>query len=157
MVLVTGPPGHGKSTTLASVVRSISQQRAGHIVTLEDPIEYLHPLDRSLITQREVGPHTPTFGRAMRDALRQDADVLVIGELRDGATVRLALGAAITGKLVLATMHSASAAAVVDLVLDLVGSRRVELARQQLAYSLRAVVNQRLLPTADGRGRKAAF
>ncbi len=156
LVLVTGPTGSGKSTTLAAMVRHINEQRAVHILTIEDPIEFIHSPRRALVTQREVGLHTRSTAHALRAALRQDPDVLLVGELRDAATVRLALSAADTGHLVLGTLHTASAARTMERIIDLFPAREQDTARAMLAGSLQGVIAQTLLPTQDGHGRIAA-
>ena len=156
LVLVTGPTGSGKSTTLAAMVNHINEQRATHILTIEDPIEFVHEPRRSLVSQREVGLHTRSFANALRAALREDPDVLLVGELRDAETIRLALTAAETGHLVLATLHTASAAKTVDRIIDIFPAGEKESARAMLAESLQAVISQTLLKTRDGNGRVAA-
>jgi twitching motility protein PilT len=156
LVLVTGPTGSGKSTTLAAMVDHINRQRAAHIVTIEDPIEFIHEPRRALVSQRQVGVHTHGFADALRAALREDPDVLLVGELRDTETIRLALTAAETGHLVLGTLHTASAAKTVDRVVDAFPAGEKDAARALLAESLQAVVAQTLLKSADGLGRVAA-
>ncbi|MFJ3048151.1 type IV pilus twitching motility protein PilT [Herbaspirillum chlorophenolicum] len=156
LVLVTGPTGSGKSTTLAAMVNHINEQRAAHILTIEDPIEFVHEPRRSLISQREVGVHTHSFANALRAALREDPDVLLVGELRDAETIRLALTAAETGHLVFGTLHTASAAKTVDRIVDAFPAGEKESARAMLAESLQAVISQTLLKTLDGNGRVAA-
>ena len=154
LVLVTGPTGSGKSTTLAALVDAINRERPAHIVTLEDPIEFVHVAHRSLISQREIGRDTASFETALRAALREDPDVLLVGELRDLLTMRLALAAAETGHLVLATLHTAGAASTVDRLVSVFPQGEQALVRNQLADSLQAVVSQRLLPRRGG-GRVA--
>nr|WP_198981953.1 type IV pilus twitching motility protein PilT [Herbaspirillum sp. ASV7] len=156
LVLVTGPTGSGKSTTLAAMVRHINEQRPVHILTIEDPIEFIHTPRRALVTQREVGQHTRDTAHALRAALREDPDVLLVGELRDAATVRLALSAADTGHLVLGTLHTASAARTMERIVDLFPPGEKDSARAMLAGSLQGVIAQTLLPTQDGNARIAA-
>lgn len=155
LVLVTGPTGSGKSTTLAALVDHLNRQRAGHILTLEDPVEFIHSPLRSQLSQREMGRHSQGFVQALRAALRQDPDVIMLGELRDLETIRLALTAAETGHLVLATLHASSAAKAVDRLVDVFASEEKALVRGMLAESLQAVVAQVLLPKMGG-GRVAA-
>ncbi len=156
LVLVTGPTGSGKSTTLAALLQTINSSRPAHIVTIEDPIEFIHHPDRSLINQREVGAHTGSFATALRAALREDPDVLLVGELRDLETIRLALTAAETGHLVLATLHTVGAAQAVDRMVDVFPDGERSMVRTMLADCIRAIVSQELLPRADGSGRVAA-
>ncbi len=156
LILVTGPTGSGKSTTLAAMIEAINSSQSRHIITIEDPIEYRHGNLRSLIRQREVGRDTPGFQEALRAALREDPDVLLVGEMRDLPTIALALTAAETGHLVLATLHTSSAARAVNRIVDVFPSSDKELIRAQLASSLTAVIAQRLLPREAG-GRIAAF
>src|SRR5690606_38237188 len=153
LVLVTGPTGSGKSTTLAAMVDRINRTRRLHIVTLEDPIEYLHRHRRSLVNQREVGIDVPTFAAGLRAALREDPDVIMVGEMRDLETIATALTAAETGHLVLATLHTPSAPQAVDRIIDVFPAEQQNQVRVQLAGVLEAVIAQRLVPTADGRGR----
>ncbi|MFS8641276.1 MAG: type IV pilus twitching motility protein PilT [Symbiobacteriaceae bacterium] len=153
LVLVTGPTGSGKSTTLAAMVDRINRTRRLHIVTLEDPIEYLHRHQRSLVNQREVGIDVPTFAAGLRAALREDPDVIMVGEMRDLETIATALTAAETGHLVLATLHTPSAPQAVDRIIDVFPAEQQNQVRVQLAGVLEAVIAQRLVPTADGRGR----
>jgi len=156
LVLVTGPTGSGKSTTIAAMVNLLNQKRECHIVTLEDPIEYLYRHGKALINQREIGIDAPSFPEALRAALRQDPDVIVIGEMRDPETVSTALTAAETGHLVLATLHTADAAQTVERIVNALSPHQQAQARVQLADTLRGVVSQLLLPRADGRGRVVA-
>jgi twitching motility protein PilT len=153
IVLVTGATGSGKTTTLAAMVDQINAERARHIVTIEDPIEFVHRDRRSVINQREVGNHTASFARALRRVLRQDPDVILIGEMRDEETVRVALSAAETGHLVLSTLHTLDATESVNRIVDLFPIRAQQQARLMLASTLKGIVSQRLVPTADGRGR----
>ncbi|MDV5141704.1 type IV pilus twitching motility protein PilT [Chimaeribacter arupi] len=154
LILVTGATGSGKSTTLAALVGHLNHHHARHIITLEDPIEFLHVSDRCLIQQREVGQHCASFAQGLRGALREDPDVILLGELRDAESIRLALTAAETGHLVLATLHTRSAAQAVDRLVDVFPAEEKAFARAQLAGSLRAVVAQTLCATAGG-GRSA--
>ena len=156
IVLVTGPTGSGKSTTLAGMVNHINENDYGHILTVEDPIEFVHESKKCLINQREVGPHTLSFSNALRSALREDPDVILVGEMRDLETIRLALTAAETGHLVFGTLHTSSAAKTVDRVVDVFPAAEKEMVRAMLSESLRAVISQTLLKTKDGNGRVAA-
>jgi twitching motility protein PilT len=157
LVLATGPAGCGKTTTLAALIDRINRDEARHIVTLEDPVEYVHPHRRSMVNQRQVGRDTRSFDRGLRAALREDPDVILVGEMRDRETVGIALTAAETGHLVLATLHTGDAAQAVDRVIDAFPSEQQPQARAQLAGCLAGVVAQRLLPRADGNGRVAAL
>jgi len=156
LVLVTGPTGSGKSTTLAALVRQINETSARHIITVEDPIEYVHEPVKSRITQRQVGKHVESFGAALRSALREAPDVLVIGEMRDSETIQLALSAAETGVLVFGTLHTNTAARAVDRILDTLSEDVRDHARGVLSVLLRAVLAQRLLRRSTGEGRVAA-
>jgi twitching motility protein PilT len=156
LVLVTGPTGSGKSTTLAAVVRQINERSPRHIITVEDPIEYVHDPVMSRITQRQVGKHVESFAAALRSALREAPDVLVIGEMRDSETIQLALSAAETGVLVFGTLHTNTAARAVDRILDTLSEEIRDHARGVLSVLLRAVIAQRLLRKATGEGRVAA-
>ncbi len=156
IVLVTGTTGSGKSTTLAAMIDHINQTRAKHIVTLEDPIEYLHPDKQSIINQREVGADTMSFGRAMRRVLRQDPDVILIGEMRDEETVRTALSAAETGHLVLSTVHTLDATETINRIIDFFPPHLQQQARVMLSSTLRGAIAQRLVPDVTGGGRVAA-
>jgi twitching motility protein PilT len=157
MVLVTGPAGCGKTSTLAALVDLINEERRDHILTIEDPIEYLHRSKRCLVNQRSVKRHTGSFARALRAALREDPDVIVIGELRDLETISLALSAAETGHLVLATLHTDNSLRTLNRMVGAFPADQQEQVRTMLSESLRAVLSQRLLPRADGQGRVAAL
>ncbi len=157
LVLVTGPTGSGKSTTLAALIDHINTTSSRHILTIEDPIEFVHASKRSLVNQREVGRDTRSFARALRSALRADPDVILVGELRDHETIALALTAAETGHLVLATLHTTSAAKTIDRLVDVVPSADKTMVRTMLSSSLLAVIAQVLLKRADGAGRVAAY
>ncbi len=156
LILITGATGSGKSTTLAAMVDALNREQARHIITLEDPIEFVHHSQRSLIQQREVGTHTASFQQALKAALREDPDVILLGELRDSETIRLALTAAETGHLVLATLHTRGATQAVDRLVDVFPAEEKNLVRTQLAGSLKAVLAQRLVPTIEG-GRIGLF
>jgi twitching motility protein PilT len=153
LILLTGTTGSGKSTTLAAMIDHINQTKARHIVTIEDPIEYLHADRNSVINQREVGMDTASFARAMRRVLRQDPDVILIGEMRDEETVRAALSAAETGHLVMSTVHTIDAPETVNRIIDFFPLHEQSQARAMLAGTLRGVISQRLVPTPDGHGR----
>jgi twitching motility protein PilT len=156
MVLVTGPTGSGKSTTLASMIDYINDSREAHIITIEDPLEFVHPNKKCLITQREVKSHTRSFAAALKMAAREDPDIVLVGEMRDLETIRLALTAAELGILVFGTLHTNSAAKTIDRIIDAFPADEQPQVRVMLADSLKAVVAQQLLKTADGKGRCAA-
>src|SRR5689334_12010907 len=153
--LVTGPTGSGKSTTLAAIIDYINDNEFGHILTVEDPIEFVHQSKKCLINQREVGPHTLSFNNALRSALREDPDVILVGEMRDLETIRLALSAAETGHLVFGTLHTSSAAKTIDRIVDVFPAAEKDMVRSMLSESLRAVISQTLLKR-NGGGRVAA-
>jgi len=156
MVLVTGPTGSGKSTTLAAMVNDVNENEYGHILTVEDPIEFVHESKKCLMNQREVGPHTLSFSNALRSALREDPDIILVGEMRDLETIRLAMTAAETGHLVFGTLHTSSAAKTVDRIIDVFPAAEKEMIRAMLSESLRAVISQTLCKTKDGTSRVAA-
>ncbi len=156
LTLVTGPTGSGKSTTLAAMIDLLNENRKGHIVTIEDPIEFVHGFKASVVNQREIGLHAPSFSEALKNALREDPDVILIGELRDLETISLALTAAETGIQVFGTLHTSGAWRSVDRIVNVFPARRQDQIRAMLADSLRLIVSQRLLRTADGKGRVAA-
>ena len=157
LVVVTGPTGSGKSTTLAAMVNYVNETNRGHIITVEDPIEFVHESKRCLVNQREVGPHTKSFSAALRASLREDPDVILVGELRDLETTQLAISAAETGHLVFATLHTSSAAKTIDRIIDIFPSGQQAQIRTMLSESLEGVVAQTLLPAKDGKGRVAAI
>jgi twitching motility protein PilT len=157
LVLVTGPTGSGKSSTLAAMVDALNQAHPKHIVTIEDPIEFVHTPQQCLIQQREVGAHTHSFANALRAALREDPDVILVGELRDLETIRLAITAAETGHLVLGTLHTSSAAKTMDRIVDVFPAEEKDMARSMLSESLNAVISQVLCKRKDGVGRVAAY
>jgi twitching motility protein PilT len=156
LVLVTGPTGSGKSTTLAAMVNHLNESEYGHVLTIEDPIEFVHESKKSLVNQREVGPHTLSFANALRSALREDPDAVLVGEMRDLETIRLALTAAETGHLVFGTLHTSSAAKTVDRIVDVFPAAEKEMVRAMVSESLVAVISQSLCKLKDGSGRVAA-
>jgi twitching motility protein PilT len=156
LVLVTGPTGSGKSTTLAAVIDEINEKRSDHVMTIEDPIEFLHRHKGCIVNQREIGPDATSFAEALRGALRQDPDVILLGEMRDLETISTALTAAETGHLVFATLHTQDAPSTVDRLIDVFPAAQQEQVRVQIAATLQAVVTQTLLPRLDGTGRAAA-
>jgi twitching motility protein PilT len=153
LILVTGPTGSGKSTTLASMIDQLNREQAVHILTVEDPIEYIHPHRRAIVNQREVGTDTRTFGAALKYVLREDPDVVLIGELRDMETIEAALNVSETGHLVLATLHTNSAVQTLGRLTDVFPAHQRSYVRSQLAFVLEGIVSQLLLPTSDGNGR----
>lgn len=157
LVLVTGPTGSGKSTTLAAMVHHMNENREHHVITIEDPIEFVHEPKKCNINQREVGPHTQSFSSALRSALREDPDIILVGEMRDLETIAQAITAAETGHLVLSTLHTNNAPQTVSRIVDVFPPHHQEQVRVQLADSLLGVVAQTLIPTLDGRGRVAAL
>ena len=157
LVLVTGPTGSGKSTTLASLIDEINRTRTDHIITIEDPIEFLHSHRRCIVNQREIGSDATGFADALRGALRQDPDVILLGEMRDLETISTALTAAETGHLVFATLHTQSAPSTIDRVIDVFPAAQQDQVRMQLANSLQGIVTQTLLPRSDGGGRVCAL
>ena len=157
LVLVTGPTGSGKSTTLAAIIDKINNNRECHVITLEDPIEYLHQHKLSMVNQREIGLDSQSYANALRAALREDPDVILVGEMRDFETISVAITAAETGHLVLSTLHTIGAASTVDRVIDVFPPHQQQQIRVQFANVLEAVISQQLIPMADGRGRVAAF
>ena len=156
VVLVTGPTGSGKSTTLAAMINYINENHPAHILTVEDPIEFVHESKRSLINQREVHIHTHSFANALKSALREDPDVILVGEMRDLETIRLALTAAETGHLVFGTLHTPSAAKTIDRIIDVFPAAEKDMVRAMLSESLKAVISQTLLKRKEGSGRVAA-
>jgi twitching motility protein PilT len=156
LVLITGPTGCGKSTTLAAMTDYINQNCTKHVITIEDPIEFIHTNTKCLINQREIGVHTQSFQSALRVAMREDPDIILVGEMRDLETVSLALTAAETGHLVLATLHTSSAAKTIDRIIDIFPAGGKEQVRTQLSESLSGILCQRLLPRKDGKGRVPA-
>jgi twitching motility protein PilT len=155
-VLVTGPTGSGKTTTLAAMIDLINREREDHILTIEDPIEFMHRHQKCIVNQREVGTDAPTFAKALKAALRQDPDVILVGEMRDIETISTALTAAETGHLVFATLHTQSTSQTVDRIIDVFPAEQQGQVRMQLSIALQGIVTQQLLPTADGAGRACA-
>ncbi len=157
LILVTGPTGSGKSAALAAIIDKVNSNRDAHIITLEDPIEYLHQHKMSMVNQREIGLDTENYANALRAALREDPDVILVGEMRDFETISVAITAAETGHLVLSTLHTIGAASTIDRVIDVFPPHQQQQIRVQLSNVLEAVISQQLIPTSDGRGRCAAF
>jgi len=157
LILVTGPTGSGKSTTLAAIIDYINKNRKGHIITIEDPIEFTHESINCMVNQREVGANTLSFANALRSALREDPDVILVGEMRDLETISLAITAAETGHLVFGTLHTSSAGKTVDRIIDVFPTNQQSQIRTMLAESIEGVVAQKLLPRKDGKGRAAAL
>ena len=157
LVLVTGPTGSGKSTTLAAIIDVINQTLAGHIITVEDPVEFKHPAKRCVVNQREIGRDTKSFLNALRASLREDPDVILVGELRDLETIQLALTAAETGHLVFGTLHTNSAPSTITRIIDVFPPSQQDQIRSQLSSTLRCVITQRLLKRIDGSGRVGAY
>ncbi|MCL2889264.1 MAG: PilT/PilU family type 4a pilus ATPase, partial [Eggerthellaceae bacterium] len=157
LVLITGPAGSGKSTTLACIVNRLNQERSGHIITMEDPIEYIHEHKSCMVNQREIGTDVPSFAASLRAALREDPDVILVGEMRDRETIEGAITASETGHLVMSTLHTSDAATTVDRIVDVFPPHHQQQIRTQLAGQLIAVCSQQLVPTADGSGRIAAL
>jgi len=157
LVLVTGPTGSGKSTTLAALIDEVNRSRSEHILTIEDPVEFVHRHKQCIVNQREIGVDAPSFAEGLRAALRQDPDVILVGEMRDLETIATALTAAETGHLVLGTLHTQSASSTVDRIIDVFAPEQQEQVRQQIAGSLQGIITQALLPTAAGTGRVAAL
>ncbi len=157
LVLVTGPTGSGKSTTLAAMIDLINSEEKGHILTVEDPIEFVHPSKSCLVNQRELGPHTKSFSNALRSALREDPDIILVGEMRDLETISLALTAAETGHLVFGTLHTSGAPKTVDRVIDVFPSAQQAQVRAMFSESIQAVITQALFRRKDGKGRVAGF
>ena len=156
LILVTGPTGMGKSTTLAAMIDQINSEKSGHIITIEDPIEFVHKHKRCIISQREVGVHTKSFSSALRSALREDPDVILVGEMRDFETTSLALTAAETGHLVFSTLHTLGASETVNRIIDMYPPERKDQIRTQFAEAILAVISQVLIPVQDGSGRVVA-
>lgn len=157
LVLVTGPTGSGKSTTLTAMIDAINSERSQHIITLEDPIEFLHQHKKSVVNQREIGPDSFSFTAALKSSLRQDPDVILVGEMRDLETISIAVTAAETGHLVFATLHTSSAASTVDRIIDVFPAHQQQQIRVQLAATLQGIIAQQLIPKVDGTGRIAAM
>ena len=148
-MLVTGPAGSGKSTTLACLIDSINRNREGHIITMEDPIEYIHRHQKCIVTQREIGSDSPSYVRALRSALRESPDVILLGEMRDHETIEVAMTAAETGQLLFSTLHTTGAASTVDRIVDSFPASQQHQVRIQLSMVLQAVISQQLVPTVD--------
>lgn len=157
LILVTGPTGSGKSTTLAAMVDQVNSERQDHILTIEDPIEFVHKHKQCIVNQREIGPNTKSFANALRSALREDPDIILVGEMRDYETISLAVTAAETGHLVFATLHTPSAAQSVDRIVDVFPAHQQDQIRTQLADALQGIIAQQLIPTIDGQHRECAL
>ena len=157
MILVTGPTGSGKSTTLAAIIDYINKTRKGHIITIEDPIEFVHESKNCMVNQREVGANTHSFANALRSALREDPDIILVGEMRDLETISLAITSAETGHLVFGTLHTSSAGKTVDRIIDVFPTNQQQQIRAMFAESIEGVIAQKLLPRKDGKGRAAAL
>ncbi|MFZ2540005.1 MAG: PilT/PilU family type 4a pilus ATPase [Oscillospiraceae bacterium] len=157
LVLVTGPTGSGKSTTLAAIINEFNKVRKFHIITIEDPVEYLHLPKNSIVNQREVGSHSGSYASALKAALREDPDIILVGEMRDLESIAIAITAAETGHLVLSTLHTLGASKTIDRLIDAFPPQQQQQIKTQLSLVLKGVISQRLLPTADGKGRVAAF
>lgn len=157
LILITGPTGSGKTTTLAAMINKINEEREDHIMTIEDPIEYLHPSKKALVNQREVGADTSSFKKALKHVLRQDPDVVLLGELRDMETIEIALTVAETGHLCLATLHTNSCVQTINRIVDVFPANQQPQIRAQLSFVLEGVMSQLLIPTADGKGRVMAL
>lgn len=157
LILVTGPTGSGKSTTLAAMVDQVNSERQDHILTIEDPIEFVHKHKQCIVNQREIGPNTKSFANALRSALREDPDIILVGEMRDYETISLAVTAAETGHLVFATLHTPSAAQSVDRIVDVFPAHQQDQIRTQLADALQGIIAQQLIPTIDGQRRECAL
>ena len=157
LVLVTGPTGSGKSTTLAAMIDHVNLHKSAHIITVEDPIEYMHAHKRCMVNQREIGPDVPSFSMALRAALREDPDIILVGEMRDFETINAAVTAAETGHLVFSTLHTTGAAETIDRIIDVYPPHSQGQIRSQLANSVVGIISQTLVPTADGKGRCAAL
>src|SRR6266478_4507649 len=157
LILVTGPTGSGKSTTLASLIHTINREQQSHIITIEDPIEFVHENENCLVSQREVSSHTKSFGAALRAALREDPDIILVGEMRDLETISLAITAAETGHLVFGTLHTTSAIKTIDRVIDVFPEGQQTQIRVMLSESLRGIISQQLVPSADGNSRVLAL
>ncbi|KGN02964.1 twitching motility protein PilT [Clostridium novyi A str. 4570] len=157
LILVTGPTGSGKSTTLASIINEINTTRSAHVITLEDPIEFLHKHNKSIINQREVGSDTPSYTHALRAALREDPDVILVGEMRDLETIATAITAAETGHLVLSTLHTIGAAKTIDRIIDVFPPHQQQQIKIQLSNVLQGVISQQLIPRYDEKGQVASF
>ena len=156
LILVTGPTGSGKSTTLAAMINHLNETEYGHVLTVEDPIEFVHESKKCLVNQREVGPHTLSFNNALRAALREDPDAILVGELRDLETIRLAITAAETGHLVFGTLHTSSAAKTIDRIVDVFPAAEKDMVRAMISESLVGIISQTLCKMKDGKGRVAA-